>query len=79
MKARHGETVARAAQRSDRIADAYARGYATARDLREAERLLDVAIRRTAEAQTCRHRQYYTINAGPGQHRCLTCGYQFSR
>lgn len=56
MKAPQHETVERAAQRSDRMADAYARGYATARDLREAERLLDVAIRRTATANTERIR-----------------------
>lgn len=52
MQAPHGETVARALQRCTRIDDAYARGYATAADVRESERLLAIAIRRAAATNT---------------------------
>lgn len=50
MRAPKGETVARALQRCDRINDAYARGLATVRDIRESERLLSVAIVRECRA-----------------------------
>lgn len=55
MRAPKDETVARALQRCDRINDAYARGLASVRDIRESERLLSVAIRR--ESRDTKHEE----------------------
>lgn len=51
MKAPKGETIERAEKRCDRITDAYNRGYATIADIKEAERLLYVAIVRNSKKE----------------------------
>lgn len=36
-------------------------------------------VRTVHRVEACPHKEYYTINAAQGQHRCFGCGYQFHR